>query len=159
MRKDLNRIIGLSATVVTMFLGIMVIIGWVIHNDFLRSIVPGQVKMKFNVALGFIFSSIVLLFSYFPGKNKIGYRITVVLSVIISLTGLLTLIEYIFGYNLGIDELFVKDELPTTAIYYAGRMSPLSAINFVLIGTGLLLLNKEKTAIYQFYYLFLIAFV
>ncbi|HXL55763.1 MAG TPA: CHASE3 domain-containing protein, partial [Chitinophagaceae bacterium] len=159
MKKNLNRVIGLSATIITMFIAIMVMIGWFIHNDFLRALVPGQVKMKFNVALGFMFSSIVLLFHYFRKESKIWYRISILLSVVISLIGALTLTEYIFGYNLGIDELFARDELPTTAIYYAGRMSPISAINFLLIGIGLFLLNKEKTATYQFYYLFGIAFV
>jgi len=142
-----------------MLIGILVIIGWFTHNDFLRTIVPGQVKMKFNVALAFVFSSIVLLLEYFPGKNKTQHPVSIFLSVLISLIGLLTLIEYIFGFNIGIDELFVKDELRTTTIYYAGRMSPLSAVNFLLIGTGLFLLNKEKTATYQFYYLSSIAFI
>src|SRR4051794_3777672 len=132
MKKNQKRIIGLSATIITLFLGIMVIIGWYLHNDFLRAIVAGQVKMKFNVALSFILSSIVLLFYYFPLKDKIRYPVSVILSVIIIVIGALTLSEYLFGYNLGIDELFVKDELPTTAIYYAGRMSPISAVNFVL---------------------------
>ena len=137
----------------------MVIIGWFTHNNFLRSIVPGTVTMKFNVALGFVFSSTVLLLYYFPGKNKIRYRISVLLSVIVSLIGLLTLAEYFFGFNIGIDELFVKDDLRIITTYYAGRMSPLSAINFLLIGIGLLLLNKEKTATYQFFYLSGIAFI
>src|SRR6266487_1455060 len=118
MKKNLNRVIGLSATIITMFIAIMVMIGWFIHNDFLRALVPGQVKMKFNVALGFMISSIVLLFHYFRKESKIWYRISILLSVVISLIGALTLTEYIFGYNLGIDELFARDELPTTAIYY-----------------------------------------
>ena len=115
--------------------------------------------MKFNVALGFVFSSIVLLLYHFPGKNKIWHRISVILSVIVSLIGLLTLLEYVYDFNFGIDELFFKDELPTTVINYAGRMSPFSALNFILIGIGLLLLNKEKAATYQFYYLAGIAFI
>lgn len=135
----------------------MVIIGWLTHSNFLKSVVPGAVTMKFNAALGFVCSSCVLMLHYFPGKNKIRYNISVVLSVVVSLIGLLTLLEYLFGINLLIDELFVKDR-PHPIAFYAGRMAPLSAINFLLIGIGLLLLNQHKTATYQFFYLTAIFF-
>ena len=159
MEARLSRTLSIWATIVTMLLGILVIIGWLIGNDLLTSIIPGAVKMKFNVALSFIFSAIVLVFYHFGEKSKVQRLVTVFLCLIISLTGLLTLAEYIFGVNLGIDELFVRDGLRTTATYYAGRMSPISALNFLQIGIGLTLLNKEKAATYQFVYLFEIAFV
>jgi len=159
MKEKQNRILSISASIIVLLLGILVIIGWLTHNDFLRSIVPGAVKMKFNVALNFILASIILLLYHFKKENKIQQLVSVLFCLIISLTGLLTLIEYIFGLNLGIDEFIVEDELPTTAIYYAGRMSPISALNFSQIGIGLLLMNREKSAIYQLFYLFEIAFV
>ena len=159
MNNNRSKIISIFAAVITMLIGIMGIIGWVTHNNFLSEISPGQGRTKFNVPLGFVFSSIVLLLYHFPEKNKTRHLVSILLSVVVSLIGLLTLIEYIFDFNFGIDELLFKEELPTTAIYYAGRMSPLSALNFILIGIGLLLLNKEKTAAYQFFYLEGIAFV
>jgi len=158
MKTKLHTV-SFIAAIVTMLIGILVIIAWFMHNDFLRMLGPGQAKMKFNTALCFTFSSIVLLINYYHIEKKTQRQITVILSVIIILIASLTLIEYIFGLNLGIDELFVKDELRTSTTYYSGRMSPLSAINFILIGSGLLLLNKERTAIYQFYYLSGIAFI
>lgn len=159
MEAKLSRTISISAAMITMLLGILVIIGWLIHNDFLRSVVPGAVKMKFNVALNFIFSATVLLLYHFWKINKARRLVTVFLCLLISLTGMLTLSEYIFGVNLGIDEFFVRDELRTTATYYAGRMSPISALNFLLIGIGLLLLNRQKSEGYQFFYLFEITFI
>ncbi|MCW3118858.1 MAG: methyl-accepting chemotaxis protein, partial [Chitinophagaceae bacterium] len=152
------RIVSFIAVMVTILISVLAIIGWFTQNDLLRTLVPGQVKMKFNAALGLMISSLVLVLSYLPGENKTRNSVAVLLSFIVSLIGLFTLAEYLFGFNPGIDELFVKDELSTTAVYYAGRMSPLSALNFLLIGIGLLLLNKEKTAIYQFVYLSVMAF-
>ena len=108
--------VSLIASLVTLLIGILVIIGWFIHNDFLRSFVPGAAKMKFNVALCFVFSSIVLLLNYAPPKSKTINLVSGILSVIVFLTGLLTIIEYILGFNAGIDEFFVKDELRTTAV-------------------------------------------
>ena len=123
--------------------------------DFLMYIlmIPGAVKMKFNVALGFIFSSGVLLLYHLPKKTRANRWVSIGLCALIFLIGLLTISEYILSINIGIDELFVRDELPTTATYYAGRMSPISAINFILISIGLLLLNREKASIYQFEHL------
>jgi len=42
MNTKINRIIFLSATIITDKLGVMVVIGWFIHNNFLREIFPGQ---------------------------------------------------------------------------------------------------------------------
>src|SRR5882672_4089447 len=118
MDAKLSRTLSISATIITILLGISVIVGWITHDDFLRSIVPGAVKMKFNVALNFIFSSIVLLLYHFGTKNRLQQLITIFLCIIIFITGFLTLSEYLFGLNLGIDELFARDELQTTATYY-----------------------------------------
>jgi PAS domain S-box-containing protein len=158
MNKSRSKIISISAAVITMVLGILVILGWLTDSDFLKPLVPGTVTMKFNAALGFVCSSGIVLLRFFPGKNKMRYGISVILCVIVSLIGLLTLLEYCFGYNPGIDEFFVKDRLHPRA-YYAGRMSPLSATNFLFIGIGLFLLNKPKTATYQFFYLAGISFI
>jgi len=161
MKEKLHRTISVTAAIVVMLIGISVIIGWIIHNDTLRYIIniPGAVKMKFNVALGFIFSSVAVLLYHFAVENKKSYYISIGLWTLIFFIGLLSLSEYIFGINFGIDELFVKDELPTTKIYYAGRMSPLSAINFILIGVGLFLLNRKRASLFQFIYLSAIAFI
>ena len=154
-----SRIVSLSATIATLIIGILVIIGWVMHNDFLRMIVAGQVKMKFNVAVCFVLSSIVLLIYLFNSNSKRYRSVIAFLSFVICMTGFLTLVEYIFSVNIGIDELFFIDEQRTSATYYAGRMSPLSAVFFILIGTGFFLFKKEKTAVYQFYYLSAIGFL
>jgi len=159
MMKRKLPIVSLFAALVTLVIGILVLTGWIIHTNFLGLVVSGAVRMKFNTALGFLFSSIVLLLNCFSGKTRTLHFVSGLLSVIISLTGFLTLTEYIFSYNLGIDELFIKDETGTSGIYYAGRMSVWSAINFLLTGIGLLLLNKEKAAVYQFFYLSGIAFI
>jgi PAS domain S-box-containing protein len=159
MNKNRSKIISISAAVIIMLPCVMLMIGWLTHRNFLRSVVPGTVTMKFNAALAFVISSSALLLRYFPGKNKIRYKLSVLLCALVFLIGLITFAEYFFGFNIGIDELFVKDNLPTINTYYPGRMSPLSAMNFLLIGIGLLLLNRETTATYQFFYLSGIAFI
>ncbi|GAX43144.1 two-component hybrid sensor and regulator [Tolypothrix sp. NIES-4075] len=60
------------------------------------------------------------------------------------LIGLLTLIEYVFGWNFGIDELLLGDSSPVTT-FYPGRMGLNTAVNFVLVGTAINLLIHQKT--------------
>lgn len=151
-------IISFLAVMITLIIGAMVLTGWFTRNDVLLSVIPGAVKMKFNLALGFVLSSVVVLLGYVPGNSKGREAIAAVLSAIILLMGLLSLSEYLFHINTGIDELFVKDKLKTVPGFYAGRMSPLSAVNLILIGIALFSLNKAKWAVYQYYSLSLIAF-
>ena len=157
--KSKLPLISLFATIVTMTIGILVIIEGFTHLTILASIIPEAPKMKFNTALAFVFAAIVLLLNHFSRKKEKQHPVAIALSVAVALIGSITLAEYIFGLGPGIDELFIKDESRAIGIYYAGRMSPFSALNFSLIGTGLLFLNKEKTATYQFFYLSAIGFI
>ena len=60
------------------------------------------------------------------------------------LLGILNLSEYIFGYNLGIDDLLWKEEPGTIATTFPGRMSISTALNFTLLGFIFLMLGKRK---------------
>jgi PAS domain S-box-containing protein len=54
--------------------------------------------------------------------------------------GLLTLSQYLFGWNLGIDELIVRDPSEPMA---SGRMAETTAMNFAFTGTALWLLRQK----------------
>jgi len=65
--------------------------------------------------------------------------VTRVCAVAVVLIGGLTLTEYILGRNFGFDQLLVHDIASTI---YPGRMSPITAANFVLVGLALLFLGR-----------------
>src|SRR5260221_1394613 len=65
-------------------------------------------------------------------------RIRSVLGFVVTLVAALTLAEYVLGRNLGIDEILFRD--PRTAVA-PGRMSQATALNFLLLGLALLLLD------------------
>jgi PAS domain S-box-containing protein len=157
MNRKPARIISLTAAVITMLIGVLILTGGATRNDFLRLIITDQVKMKVNVALGFIFSSIVILLCLFTRESKLRRIVSGILSITVFLIGFLTLLEYIFHHNLGIDKFLFHDELKTAATYFAGRMSLIAAVNFTLIGIGLFFFNKEKAVGFQFFYLVTIA--
>ncbi|WP_185964094.1 PAS domain-containing protein [Flavobacterium gawalongense] len=60
------------------------------------------------------------------------------------LIGLLTLGEYLFEINFGIDEFLFKEETRATATSDPGRMSPITAFCFILSGISLMLLYRNK---------------
>lgn len=131
---------------VTVFLiGVLVIIGWMIDSAVLKSVMPDYGSMKVNTALCFIFSGIALwLLNKKETLPAFGKIIASVLSILISVLGLLTIIEYKFDFKIGIDELLFNDNTFTNNYSAHGQMSPITAFNFVCLGIALLLLQNKK---------------
>src|SRR5436190_11735323 len=92
-----------SALVLTV--GILVLAGWLFEIPALKSIIPGLATMKVNTALAFTLAGTSLWLASIENKNKGLELIAKTCAVIIILIGLLTLSEYIFKYDPGIDQL------------------------------------------------------
>lgn len=106
------------------------LIGWIFGIPVLTSIVPGLVSMKFNTALGFLLlaGSLYAALEYRP-----AWQLWLALPA--AVLGLMTLFEYVSGINLGIDQALFQDN---SRSIYPGRMTPLSAVNFLLLSGALL---------------------
>ena len=98
---------GLSLTRLTGFLslalGAVVLLGWYLHEPALIQVNPAFVPMQYNTALGFALSGLALL-----GVAWSRSVLARTASVVVLLTGVLTLIEYGFGVDLHIDQLFME---------------------------------------------------
>jgi PAS domain S-box-containing protein len=133
----LNMDCGLSLARLTGFLslalGAVVLLGWYLHEPALIQVNPAFVPMQYNTALGFAVSGLALL-----GLAWNQPRFAVITSVIVLLTGALTLIEYSFVVDLHIDQLFMEHyiDLKTSN---PGRMAPNTALCFSLTGLAVLL--------------------
>ena len=78
-------------------------------------------------------------------------------SATVFLIAILTLFEYFFGINLGIDQSIFKEPLNSlagTIHMAAGRMSPFSATNFALLGFSLFFLDSKSIS-YQMHQFFM----
>jgi len=132
----------ISGSLVTA-LGVLVIIGWHTHSDALLHVRPNFVTMVYNTALGFILcgTGIIAIALNRPRWATLG-------GVLASLTGLLTLIEYQFGVDLGIDQLLMK---PYTSVAnaYAGRMAVSTAAFFFAAGAAISLLGASRRFRYR----------
>ena len=140
-------------------LGLLVLAGWVVDIPALKSILPGFVTMKVNTALAFFLSGGALWL--LSGANVKGYVFWIgeTCALIVAAIGAVTLAEYILGTNIGIDQLLIREDVSATYTSHPGRMSAVTAANFLMLGASLMLLGVRR-AFHVFQSLtFLISFV
>ncbi len=130
-----------ASTLITLIGGI-VLVGWLFDISALKSILPLWVTMKANTAIAFVCSGSALGQLAKSKARSPGYAQP--LAAIVLGIGLLTLIQYGFGIDLGIDQLLFQE--PTTAVATStpGRMAVNTAFNFLLLGSALLLLSRPR---------------
>lgn len=132
---------------ITALTGAVVIVGWVFDIPALKSISPDFVTMKFNTALSFLLLGVsISLLCKEPGKMlPKNYRIYLgqALAAVVALIGIVTLAEYIFGIYLRIDQIFFKEPLGAVGTYSPGRMSPATALNFLILGVALFFIDAD----------------
>jgi two-component system cell cycle sensor histidine kinase/response regulator CckA len=133
-----------TSAALTMLIGSTVLFGgWVLGISILKSILPGAATMKSNTALCFLLSGAALWFlsnkAISPARQRIGQAC----AAIVCLVGFLTLTQYLFGWDLRIDQLLFSDS-PGDGSVYPGRMAPASALSFFLSASALLSLNEFR---------------
>jgi PAS domain S-box-containing protein len=128
-----------SATVAA--LGVAVLVGWALDIDALKSVHGSLVSMKANTALGFLLIGGAALLDLEPGRERWRQLTARSLAAAAAALGVVTLVQYLGQIDLGIDELLVPDDPEAVATAHPGRMSPLSALNFLVLGAALLLLD------------------
>lgn len=111
-------------------IGIEVLVGWAFGITRMTTILPGLISMKPNTATGFLLTTVALYLAY-TGKYK---PIQAICASTIVLLGVVTLTEYVFRINVGIDQLLFYDSVQFP---FPGRMAPITAVNFLLTGVML----------------------
>ncbi len=135
-----TRVVGVLCLVV----GALVILGWWSDIDFLKSVVPGFVTMKVNTALCFILAGGALWLLYrLPPERPLPWIAQISAGLVCSI-GFLTLLEYLFNLNLGLDELLLRQSSDAAVTTPSGRMALATAVSFFLVGSALLLIGLEK---------------
>ena len=117
--------------------------GWAFGIETLKVILPGQVAMKANASVAFVACGVSLWCLAAESASGLRRKAGRGFALLAGLIGLLTLSEYIFGCNLGIDLLLFPEKAGAIGTFSPGRMAPLAAMNFVLLSLALLLLNFE----------------
>ncbi|HLY62624.1 MAG TPA: PAS domain S-box protein [Terriglobia bacterium] len=106
--------------------------------EWLKTLMLGGAPMKANTALGLLLAGASLWLLGEEYNKPLRSRAGQLLAFIAGLIGLLTLLEYLLGVNLHLDQLFFRDVSPSVLISAPGRMSLLTAAVLFLFGCALL---------------------
>jgi signal transduction histidine kinase/CheY-like chemotaxis protein len=126
----------------TVLLGVSVLAGWALHNESLKTVLPGFVSMKANTALCFALSGTSLLIGYLSRPRAWKKNGSFILAWLVILIGGVTLFEYLTRQSLGLDQLLFTDSPASVYTSNPGRMAPNTAFDFLLCGSALILLSR-----------------
>jgi PAS domain S-box-containing protein len=118
------------------------LVGWICDVTLLRSVLPGAVEMKANTGIGMVCCGTALSIAARPGARSLR-RVAQGLGIFAALVAVCTLAEYLFSWNLGIDEWLVRDSVDAYNLF-RGRMSPITAVTLAAIGLALALLPYPR---------------
>lgn len=139
LRYEVGRLCGLVAFVI----GLLVLLGWVLGIPALKSVVPGLPTMKVNTALAIMLAGISLWsLASREGRGSKPWIVGVSCSIAAGTIVVMTLSEYAFSVDLGIDELFLRDDPSSAGTIYPGRVAPATAATLCGIITALLLFHS-----------------
>ncbi|MDZ8033305.1 PAS domain S-box protein [Nostoc sp. DedSLP04] len=160
-----NALVARVASAIAVFVGSLVLVGWCLGIEVLKRGFPGSpATMKVNTALCFVLSGVSLWLFFKDEQGSRGERriqnyphsstaplpvltflISQVCAIAVTTIAALTLCQYIFGWNLGIDELVFRDSRTSLATLHPGRMGVNTALNFILVSVALQILIHPKS--------------
>jgi len=133
----------LAASLAVVAVGVLVMAGWSLKIPALMSDLPGIKPMKFNTAVALALAGVSLaLLNAKPSHPKVRL-IAQACALGAAFAGLTMLSEYLFGWTLGVDELFWNNR-HQAGTFHPGRMVPASAFDFLLLGVALMTLDTRR---------------
>lgn len=116
--------------------GSLVYLGWALHVPALTSLFISEATMKANTALCFALLGGALVLRQ---SSKLASQLWVpVLSGAVLVIAAATLAQFVFNFNLGIDEFPFKDDLSSISTDAPGRMSATTALSLTLLSLSVL---------------------
>ncbi|MEC4816252.1 MAG: PAS domain-containing sensor histidine kinase [Scytonema sp. PMC 1069.18] len=148
-----------AASVIAIIVGCLVLLGWCFDLEYFKSFFSlSMVTMKPNTAMCFILSGLSLWLCTKESGDRVEQEVVstsppsfsslfskICTSAVFIIAGI-TLIEYVFGWNIGIDELLFHDSPNAVMTFHPGRMGLNTALNFLLISRAVDLLTHPKTS-------------
>ena len=132
-----------GASLVVAIVGTAVFFDWMMGFDRIRSLPTGTSTMKANTALLFLLSGAALWLAATTRER----RAVRVLAGIVVAVALVTLGQYAFDRDFGVDQLLVADHAPVPLTAPPGRMGINTAMAFVLTGIGLVLAVSRRSRV------------
>jgi signal transduction histidine kinase len=140
----LLNLIPKVASTVAILVGCVVLVGWTLNIDVLKRILPGLVAMNPATAIAFVIAGAATRLLLNKDVDRRPRRLAQGLALVVTMVGLLKLVEILFGWDLGIDQLLFRQGLESEATVTGvpNQMAPNTALNFLLVGCALLLVDR-----------------
>jgi PAS domain S-box-containing protein len=128
------------ASAVTIVVGTLTLLGWLLNMPTFPSGLPGLAPNKVNAAIAFVLAGVAFWLlreeEAEPKARTLGQGCAAVVAAV----GLLSLLEYLFHF--GMDQWLVRDATgPVQIPLHPSRLAVITALNFTLLGLSLLLLD------------------
>jgi len=124
----------------------LILVGWALQVRPLVSLGTGLISIKANTAICFLTFGLATLLIY----RRAPSWMLVVLSVFIIGLSALVIAQDLLGQSLGVDEFFFRDfDFDPSNTTGPGRMSPFTAISFILLGFSLISLDRPENQFRQ----------
>lgn len=127
--------VALAAAALVSATALLVLVGWGLGSEVLKSGVPGLVAMNPLTAVLFLCSAVALAISTTSSTSRGRQQVSAGLSLFVVLAGFVALGDYLSLWSLHIDRALFTESLGDN------RMAPNTALQFVLLGTALLLMD------------------
>jgi PAS domain S-box-containing protein len=138
VQPRLSRVATLAGWVLVV-LSVMALAGWAFDLPLVRNYVPGTVPIKANTAACFLLAALALL--------RRDHRDLRFFAAGVFVIGALTRIQYLTNSDFGIDQLLARDQ--SHIGLFAGRMSQVTSMGFVLLGSALFLVRSKQPKLRQ----------
>ncbi|WP_243372392.1 ATP-binding protein [Geotalea sp. SG265] len=103
-----------------------------------------QITMKTNAALCLFLAAIALIMMAGEVGGRKGPWLARGCAIVVMAIGFLTLLEHLFTFDFGIDEMFAQEAPGAVGFLHPNRMGPPGAITYTLAGLSLLLLLRQR---------------
>ncbi len=123
--------------------GCLVIAGWVADIQVLKSLAPYWVPMKLNTAVCFFLSGLSLWLLQADSASQSRRLAGRVPAFVVILVAGLTLGEYAWQVDFGLDQFLVRETPESAGRFVSGGMDWAPAANFLLVGLALLTLDWQ----------------
>lgn len=153
------RTISIAISFLTLMFGCCVLVGWAFEVQILKTIVPGQVAVKANTSICFMLLGLILWLWNNPRSLKRSRNLLCAgASVVVGTVGLLSFLEFLTGWNPGIDELlFHVSPEDAYGSVRPGLMSPIAGLAFFLLAPALWTISSKNAILRWSSYLSLLA--
>jgi PAS domain S-box-containing protein len=140
--RSSSRKISRAANLTTAIIGGLILVVWSRYTLASGPLSSALAEMKANAAVCFLLSAIAVWLLHLKSGSRLSYRVGEVCAALTGLVSLLTFSQYLFGWNLQLDELLFRDR--SGGVGAMGRMSPTAALNFIFLSAALLIIGKRR---------------